>query len=520
MDLAVDNSGNVFTTGILTTTLAFGSTTLTGTGANDVFLAKYDNDGNVLWAKSAGTSVSADESRAVAADNTGNVIIAGTFEGTSITFDGTTLSCPNAGRNIFVVKYDGLGNLVWARSVDFTNYVIVGDIATDGMDNIFVVGSNTLTATGITFGSITLNSTAAENPFLVKYDSGGNVIWAKNGNAGSTSHNYANGVATDTQGNVYVTGPYMSYSSDPFTFGGFTPPVTYNQSVYLIKFDNSGNGLWAKNSVNSNNYDSFSFGNGVATDKNDNVIITGNFSGDTVSFGSVKLASNGVMSAGDIFVAKYNNAGSLSWAKKAGGSDDDSGSKIACDSVGNIYISGYFKSVPASFGGVNISKADATETTFFGAKYDKLGSVSWVKYADNTNAYNVHPRANGIGVDKCNNVFIGASTDANNVAFGTLTLVKGGVFTLKLGDTQVGIFEHKNNNNSFVIYPNPTAGVFTIKSNETSRYDTIEVCNIHGQVIFKSAVDQTVDLSGEAKGIYLVRIITETNIYSQKIIIR
>jgi hypothetical protein len=519
-DLATDNYGNTYITGAFaTSTLVIGSTTLSNTGGSDAFLAKYDKYGNVLWAKSGTSSSSTyDKSWGVTTDQNNNVTITGIFTGINITFDGTTLSCPNNGQNIFVVKYDSQGNLLWARSIDFTNTLWMRDITTDNMGNIFITGNYSWAASGITFGSITLNAYSNTNPFVVKYDSNGNAIWAKGST--STLANWSEGIATDNQGNVFITGNYSGNSSDPFTFGGITLPNTTSRNIFLIKLDNAGNAIWAKTGVgNSNGGGDYGFG--VATDNSGNVIVTGFIESTSANFGSVTITNSNNNSSRDIFVVKYDAAGNLLWAKNAGGLNSDAGQKVACDNLGNIYISGYIESKPAVFDGITITKNSGTNySTFFVAKYAASGAVIWVKQAENTDANSGNEKPSGIDVDSCGNVYV-SSVAYDNSSYGALSLVKGGIFVAKLGDEFVGIDELIIEGESFSIMPNPTTGILNIKSDKIIGKGTIEVLNIQGQTIYKSSkTEQQIDLSNQPKGIYFLQINSEDGIINKKIILQ
>ena len=243
LSIATDASGNVFVTGYFASpTITFGTTTLTNAGQYDIFLVKYDGTGNVLWAKSAG-GTGGDEGWSVSTDASGNVFATGVFSSPTITFGTTTLT--NAGiAAIFIVKYDGAGNVLWAKSAGG----IGGDggysVATDVAGNVFATG--VFSSPTITFGTTTLTNTSGgyADIFLVKYDGIGNVLWAKN--AGGTVDDYGWSAATDVSGNVFVTGYFTSAT---ITFG--TTTLINNsfagmEDIFLVKYDGAGNVLWAK----------------------------------------------------------------------------------------------------------------------------------------------------------------------------------------------------------------------------------------------------------------------------------
>src|SRR4051812_42014328 len=115
--VATDLNGNVFVTGwIQSPVVSFGPFSLNNTsvGHSDIFLTKYDANGNVLWAKSAGGTEN-DRAYSVATDAAGNVFIAGCFYSPAIIFGADTLVNSSTDDDIFLAKYDANGNVLWAR---------------------------------------------------------------------------------------------------------------------------------------------------------------------------------------------------------------------------------------------------------------------------------------------------------------------------------------------------------------------------------------------------------------------
>ena len=110
--IAVDGSGNSFVTGSFNGTASFNGTSLSSVGGNDIFVAKYDAKGTLLWAKKAGGSNS-DYGYGIALDGSGNSYVTGSFRDMA-SFNGTSLSSSGAS-DIFVAKYDASGAFQWAK---------------------------------------------------------------------------------------------------------------------------------------------------------------------------------------------------------------------------------------------------------------------------------------------------------------------------------------------------------------------------------------------------------------------
>ncbi|MGI8893958.1 MAG: T9SS type A sorting domain-containing protein, partial [Bacteroidia bacterium] len=194
-----DLAGNIYITGTFGSSLTIGSTTLTNTGGifSDVFVAKYDNSGNVIWAKSAG-GTSSEGGRAIIVDGSGNSYVTGIFESSTISFGSTTLT-NGASIDAFVVKYDSAGNVLWAANAGGNG------IAFDAYENIYLTGSKT-----------------------AKYDPAGNLVWISLGGKGGTD------IAVDGSGYSYITGSF----DGTFTFGNTTLTTTGSEDVFVAKLDN------------------------------------------------------------------------------------------------------------------------------------------------------------------------------------------------------------------------------------------------------------------------------------------
>jgi hypothetical protein len=178
--VAVSSAGTSYATGFFQSANAdFGGVTLTNQGVSDIFVAKYDSAGNVLWARSAGRSGN-DAGYDIAIDDAGNCYVTGEFEGTA-TFGHTNLAA--AGNyDVFVAKYDSAGNLVWAMSAGGTNFDVGDGIAVDDLGNAYITGYYQDTAT---FGGFTLTNGVSSDIFVAKLSPNGVFLWAKQ--AGGTS---------------------------------------------------------------------------------------------------------------------------------------------------------------------------------------------------------------------------------------------------------------------------------------------------------------------------------------------
>ncbi len=308
-DVSTDKSGNPTIVGAFNSpTIIFGSDTLINAGANDnIFIAKYDTAGNVLWAKSAGGTLY-DYVESVATDINENVLITGKFLSSPLTFGNTTLTSVG-GHDVFTVKYDKNGNVLWAKSVGGTGNDYSDGIATDKHGSVYVTGQ--YCDSSIILNGINFTSAGACDLFLLKYDSSGNTLWART--VGGVNSDHAQDLATDMNGNVFMSG---IFASPTINFGSITltsvNPLSYNGNIFLAKYDSSGNVVLAKSSSGVSS--SSGTGYGVATDLQGSAFVTGFFRGPTISFGSVTLTNTDTMPwAGnaDVYLLKFGNTTSI-----------------------------------------------------------------------------------------------------------------------------------------------------------------------------------------------------------------
>ena len=306
--IAVDGLGNSYVTGFFENSADFGDITLTSAGGRDIFVAKYDASGALLWARQAGGGFY-DCGNAVAVDGSGNSYVTGFFGG-SADFGDITLN--SAGYDdTFVAKYDASGTLLWATQTGGISFDRSYGIAVDVSGNSYVTGSFEDSAD---FGDITLNSAGAADIFVAKYDASGTLHWAKQ--TGGISFDRSYGIAVDVSGNSYVTG----YFEGNATFGAGEPHETTLTSVdesdiFVTKHDTSGALVWATQAGGT----SIDRGYGIAVDGLGNSYVASYFegnatfgAGEAVQAGSIhaaQAAATTLTSEGisDIFVAKYGD---------------------------------------------------------------------------------------------------------------------------------------------------------------------------------------------------------------------
>jgi hypothetical protein len=493
-----DKNGNVIITGwFQSPTITFGTTTLINADnsgyTRDIFIAKYDASGNVLWAKSAG-GMDDDKATCVATDKYGNVFMTGSFRSTNLIFGASTLTKIGA-EDLFITKYNPLGNIFWAKNAgEIFSDVHANAVATDVNGNVFITGSFQYTT--LTFGSTTLTCNGSLDIFVVKYNPAGTVIWAKS--AGGNSFDEGSSITTDTIGNVYVTG-YFESPTIVFGTTNLTNLATY--SVFITKYNSLGNVVWVESApgIFYNND-----ANGITTDTFGNVYITGYFQDTAMTFGTITLTNPGFQNA---FLAKYDSLGNIIWARCAGGPHTNARGSAVATKSGNVFITGRNGSDSISFGATTLNALGSTG--IFIVKYDTAGNELWAKSAGGASL----DMGYGIALDSNENIYITGDLYSPLLTLGSTTLSNAGVsgstwdvFLTKLS-MNAGVEETKMQND-VALFPNPSSGVFSFKQNNATDIE-IEIYNVLGELVYKTILTNlqvTVDLSKHPKGIYFVQI--------------
>lgn len=198
------------------------------------------------WAKSMG-AISYDYSYDVAVDDSGNVYTTGYFQGT-VDFDpgSGVYNLTSSGRGIFIAKLDVLGNFVWAKSITGTGHCSASSIALgpSGSGSVYFTGSFIETADFA--GAFNLTSIGENTDiFICKLDSLGSFVWAKS--MGGSSYQYGFSIKLDLLGNIYTTGYFRGvcdFNPDPSEIFNLTS--IENDDIFISKLDNAGNFVWAK----------------------------------------------------------------------------------------------------------------------------------------------------------------------------------------------------------------------------------------------------------------------------------
>jgi len=241
-DVHTDTEGNVYLTGYFGASLFVGTDALIAEGNTNFFILKYTSDGELVWAKQAGDSDDI-RARCMATDMLGNVYIGGNFEG-NLTFAGQQIIGNGLDNNIFLLKYDSIGNEIWLREAR--------GVFEDSLNDMVVSSDGTIYLTGafsgvLRFGERELTTIGFNDDiFVAKYTTHGHFLWAE-AVEGSGFGSGESLILDDEQ--LYLAGEFRGES----VFGSTTLTADAIQpDIFIAAMDTSGTFEWVKQGGDTN----------------------------------------------------------------------------------------------------------------------------------------------------------------------------------------------------------------------------------------------------------------------------
>jgi len=352
--------------------------TLSASGPNDGFVARYGMDGDLEWLTRAGgdSQTEYDFASTVAALPDGGFVVAGSFSGAA-TFGagGAQTTLVSAGpRDVFVARYQAAGQLSWVKQAGGLCGSIVTQLTALSSGQLVLVGF----LTGPTvFGNgeaneTTLTPVGLAECMIAQFDGDGDLLWAQLIQGTTDGGNVCSGTAASTSGQIAVTGSF-DYEVVLGSGGGVVLDSVGGSDVFIAAYDVAGGILWARSSGGSDD----DLGHGIAACPGESWLITGTTAGTAV-FGAGEPEETSLTTRGetDLFLANYDGDGTLTWVRQAGGSSADVGYGLVSLANGAILLTGFFSGT-ASFG--DVADATVVETAgaedIFLARFDEAGAL-------------------------------------------------------------------------------------------------------------------------------------------------
>lgn len=413
--LVVDDNEYVYITGICNDSVDFDpgpNTSYVVAGQNDIYLAKYSPEGNLVW-KVVLISQSMNKVEGIKLDYDGNILIIGSIQG-DVDFDpssGTELvQVPSGMANkMFIAKYDTNGNFLWVKAVGGAFATWGSDLETDENGEIYV--------TGTYYQSLDIDPSINEynltSPglalFFSKYTENGDLLWARN-IPNCTNLGEATDIDLSDDGDIYITGYFGNTLDFDMGAGTYNLVATTASDRYFAKYTNDGEFIWANRiDVNANFGLESSRSIEMAADEQENLFIIGDFKGN-VDFDAGTGIYTLTASAGDYstYICKYDSNGIFLWAKMI-----TDGFCVAydieLDCAGNINLTGVFSKADfdPGFGTYLLQSSAPSAFMNFFAQYDDQGNFNWAKRIGN-NGYSSGIIQSGIQVKNGSQYIFGA----------------------------------------------------------------------------------------------------------------
>jgi len=403
-DIVTDAAGNSYVTGKFSTTINLGGTTLVSAGREDIFIAKYNPAGTLLWARRAG-GVLEDQGIEIGIDAAGSVYTVGRFEATA-TFGPLTIAS-QGNVDIFVIKYDTDGNFQWVNTLGGSRDDRCRGLSVTPEGYCYIGGRYRISTK---LNGINLTGVGEEDVFVAKLDTTGQVLWAQT--FGGIRKDFGEDVVADSEGNVYITGSFFQFI--------IFPDTTYyglgDEEIFLAKYDTDGNYIWSRYLGGSLR----DYGEALDTDEYDNVLVSGAFSGEGY-FGKDTLLSRGEM---DMFLIKVNPDGDVLWSFAAGAPiNNDVAWAMSYDGRGNSLLSGWFKGL-MTFGDTTLFGSNSFN--IFAGKVSGAGKGTWATKLGNTSSEDI---GRGVSADALGNVYV-AGGYQGTATYGSVTATAVGGYDI------------------------------------------------------------------------------------------
>ena len=522
-DVAIDNLGNIYFTGMYKDSVAFGASTFVSHGDTDIFVVKYDNQGNLIWAQTAG-GTEWDEVTDIKVNQNGEVYICGGVKQNC--YFGNYYLQGNTQFDIFVAKMTIDGQWDWVESTGSSGMDAAYDLELDSNGNIYLTGYFMNT---VYFGTHQVVSNGEYDIFVAKLDANRTFVWAESagGNNCDTGFSIAIKENDSTQEpDILVAGHFRHNSS----FGQYQSAAVGEFDMFYAKVSGSNGWEWVKTAGSTER----DYIYGIEFDSYANIYVAGGFH-DSLAFENEYLLSDGFY---DAYVMKLDQTGNYLWSRTINGLGYEQIYTITVDDQDDVYAVGY--------AGANASVADSIPALIsnnqgFIVKYDSEGSVKTFKIVDpfDSSVSNISGRltCRGIDVNSDGIVAIAGTTEGDTFFDSNLINSSGGfdAFCSILRQSPT-IFEEDDLNFSgktlYANYPNPfnpeTKIDYSIPADGNV---TLEIFNIKGQRILTlvdkiesegkhSVIWNGKDQSGAncSSGVYFYRLTNGSKIETRKMI--
>lgn len=501
--------GNTYSTALPVT---LGLINDTASGDYDVFLAKIDSCGGLVWCTYFG-STNFDSGEKIKISNDGNIVFCGYSNGTNLpTTNGSFQSTNHGGYDCFVTKISPAGTIIWSSYFGQSNGDFAYDITTDALNNIIIGGTTTSPNLYTSASSFQQNIKANTDAFIARFNKQGTLKWCTyyGGNNNEDIH------AITTDNNYNIIGVGGSFSSNLNTSA--SAYQAYNDGgadVYILKLDSNCTRIFSSYLGGSGVDDAW----GVTTDSFDNIYLSGHttsFDFDTTvsAYQTTKLGS-----LSDWYLTKWSSTGILQYSTLYGGANNDLLARMAFVAPDKILLIGKSESTDIPVLGTNnqttlsgnydgflvlfdINSMFPFWSSYYGGSLEEdpldivCNSVSSVIFVGNTNSTNYPISASPYQ----------SSLNMSNDGF---------ITKLSLQNLIPTTIDESFFNSSTILFPNPFDDVVHVEG--LAKF-SIRIDNIFGQCLLAEKNKKTIFVKDLQAGVYFVTISSGSFSKTQKLI--
>jgi len=520
-EIEIDSLGNVYVCGEVMQFADFNATPVTTYGLRDIFIAKYNCNGNLLWVKTAGSRFD-DYAYDMKIDGLGHIYLTGLLFSTPIdpcNFFGNTIVLDGSAG--YLTKLDTAGNVIWSKfsGADSTHgfYAAVRNLELDQLGNLV---SFLLVDSGEVFPGINV----LRGNYIFQFDTSGSVM------------NYGIFSVVDLVGEIGDL--KVNSNGDRIVTGHFNSDslVIQNQTIYnpksgdiffLAKFDSTNTLVWTYQFTDTLTTATGSYGYGLCTDTFNNIYVTG-------------VVSPGLKAANHVFidpfpplslipiVVKVNNSGNAIWATQGFYKYNSyAKGKIDLNSQGHLFFSGSF-GTQAVFGNDTLQGASVGLQDIFLAEADTSGNILGAVSILGTGSEDATFVTK---VDYQDNVYVGGIFDGIITVNGNNLASVGGqndAFIAKYGSvciTGIASQEVTSKIDVLEVFPNPTSDYINIRLNtpNSNLQSTLQLYSINGVLVKETKMNNgnlKIDLQDLHPSIYLLKLTTSEGVYTKKVLVQ
>mgnify|MGYP001433740088 CR=1 FL=1 len=477
------------------------------------FLAKYSKSGDLKWIRENDGEGITD----VSVNSNGEVY---------------TIYTSLWGMENHILKFDKNGNELWNKVVK--NIDKLESLTIDNEDNLILTGNYSAYKDSLIIEDTVIYNISQDraNSFVMKYNASGEFKWFNTTKIISGYGGYIvfHDIQTDNNGNIFAIGEYELYDeNDSVQIGDYylnsesnplyDPYYFSHKDIIVTKLDSKGKFQWVKKFGGYQD----DLGNRIAVNDLDEIFIVGNFA-DSIYFDDIKLETYGI----DIYLSKLSSNGVIEWANRLGCNSANSaleeGRTVEADE-NSVYVGGTYDGSYYYFGSTNLDDIiinnGSNIRSGFIAKYSLEGNFIGVNNLLTVNNLNIETaKIEDIDINNDNIYLTGNFYPPSTFFNTTIPTVYNNTNHFFLASLNINstTYFSKIHSNKIDLYPNP-AKDYVIVELENGYKNIITISDLKGNILISkksSSIINSIDISSLKNGLYILRVISNDAIYTDK----